>query len=65
MSRARDIGNALSRLADYPDARDMLDALLESQTRLEQVRVQTANRTVSINEPSGIPVTGEEWIIVQ
>lgn len=65
MSRARDIGNALSRLADYPDARDMLDALLESQTRLEQVRVQTANRTVSINEPSGLPVTGEEWIIVQ
>ncbi|HRM32459.1 MAG TPA: hypothetical protein PLH48_18665 [Acinetobacter johnsonii] len=65
MSRARDIGNALSRLADYPDARDMLDALLESQTLLEQVRVQTANRTVSINEPSGIPVTGEEWIIVQ
>lgn len=65
MSRARDIGNALSRLADYPDARDMLDALLESQTRLEQVRVQTANRTVSIDEPSGLPVTGEEWIIVQ
>ena len=65
MSRARDIGNALLRLADYPDARDMLDALLESQTLLEQVRVQTANRTVSINEPSGLPVTGEEWIIVQ
>ena len=65
MSRARDIGNALLRLADYPDARDMLDALLESQIRLEQVRVQTANRTVSINEPSGLPVTGEEWIIVQ